>query len=49
VVNGLLERNTLCVDIPGNDFDNLYNVKRQFFSVRKIRFFAKTYGRTSPQ
>lgn len=49
VVNGLLERDTLRVDIPDNDFDNLYIVKRQFFSVRKMRFFAKTYGKTSPK
>jgi 2,3-bisphosphoglycerate-dependent phosphoglycerate mutase len=49
VVNGLLERDTLRSDIADNDFDNLYIVKRQFFPVRKMRFFAKTYGKTSPQ
>lgn len=49
VVNGLLERDTLRVDIPDNDFDNLYIVEREFFPVRKMRFFAKTYGKTSPQ
>lgn len=49
VVNGLFERNTLRSDIADNDFDNLYVIKRQFFPVRKIRFFAKTYGKTSPQ
>lgn len=49
VVNGLFERDTLRSDIPDNDFDNLYIVKRQFFPVRKMRFFAKTYGKTSPQ
>ncbi len=49
VVNGLFERDTLRADIPDNDFDNLYIVKRQFFPVRKMRFFAKTYGKTSPQ
>lgn len=49
VVNGLFERDTLRADIPDNDFDNLYIVERQFFPVRKMRFFAKTYGKTSPQ
>ena len=49
VVNGLFERDTLRSDIPDNDFDNLYIVKRQFFPARKMRFFAKTYGKTSPQ
>jgi 2,3-bisphosphoglycerate-dependent phosphoglycerate mutase len=49
VVNGLLERDTLRTDIADNDYDNLYIVKRQFFPVRKMRFFAKTYGKTSPQ
>ncbi|MFN3490446.1 MAG: phosphoglycerate mutase family protein [Emticicia sp.] len=49
VVNGLFERDTLRVDIPDNDFDNLYIVERQFFPVRKMRFFAKNYGKTSPQ
>jgi phosphohistidine phosphatase SixA len=49
VVNGLFERDTLRSDIADNDFDNLYIVKRQFFPVRKMRFFAKTYGKTSPQ
>ena len=49
VVNGLFERDTLRADIPDNDFDNLYIVKRYFFPVRKMRFFAKTYGKTSPQ
>lgn len=48
VVNGLFERDTLHSDIADNDFDNLYIVKRQFFPVRKMRFFAKTYGKTSP-
>ena len=48
VVNGLFERDTLRSDIADNDFDNLYIVKRQFFPKRKIRFFAKTYGKTSP-
>jgi 2,3-bisphosphoglycerate-dependent phosphoglycerate mutase len=49
VVNGLFERDTLRSDIADNDFDNLYVVKRQFFPVRKKRFFVKTYGKTSPQ
>ncbi len=49
VVNGLFERDTLRADIADNDFDNLYVVKRQFFPGRKIRFFAKIYGKTSPQ
>ena len=49
VVNGLLERDTLRADIADNDFDNLYIIKRQFFPVKKTRFFAKTYGKTSPQ
>lgn len=49
VVNGLFERDTLRSDILDNDFDNLYIVKRQFFPARKMRFFAKTYGKTSPQ
>lgn len=49
VVNGLLERDTLRTDIADNDYDNLYIVKRQFFPARKMRFFAKTYGKTSPQ
>lgn len=48
VVNGLFERDTLRTDIADNDFDNLYVIKRQFFPVRKMRFFAKTYGKTSP-
>ncbi|WP_435354366.1 SixA phosphatase family protein [Emticicia sp. SJ17W-69] len=48
VVNGLYERDTLRSDIADNDFDNIYIVKRQFFPVRKMRFFAKTYGKTSP-
>jgi hypothetical protein len=43
VVNGLLERDTPRADIPDNDFDNLYIVKRYFFPIRKMRFFAKTY------
>ncbi|MDZ7933724.1 MAG: phosphoglycerate mutase family protein [Emticicia sp.] len=49
VVNGLFEQDTLRADIPDNDYDNLYIVERQFFPVRKMRFFAKTYGKTSPQ
>ncbi|WP_064196326.1 MULTISPECIES: histidine phosphatase family protein [Emticicia] len=49
VVNGLLEKDTLRSDIPDNDFDNLYIIERNFFPVRKMRFFAKTYGKTSPQ
>ncbi len=49
VVNGLFERDTLRTDIPDNDFDNLYIIERQFFPAKKIRFFAKTYGKTSPQ
>jgi 2,3-bisphosphoglycerate-dependent phosphoglycerate mutase len=49
VVNGLFERDTLRSDIADNDFDNLYVVKRQFFPVRKMRLFVKTYGKTSPQ
>jgi 2,3-bisphosphoglycerate-dependent phosphoglycerate mutase len=49
VVNGLFEKDTLRNDIADNDFDNLYIIERQFFPVRKMRFFAKTYGKTSPQ
>ncbi len=49
VVNGLFERDTLRADIPDNDYDNLYIIERRFFPVRKMRFFAKTYGKTSPQ
>ncbi|WP_394991260.1 histidine phosphatase family protein [Emticicia sp.] len=49
VVNGLFERETLTNDIPDNDFDNMYIIERVFFPVRKMRFFAKTYGKTSPQ
>ena len=49
VVNGLFERDTLTNDIPDNDFDNMYIIEREFFPVRKMRFFAKTYGKTSPQ
>lgn len=49
VVNGLMEREILLSDIPDNDFDNLYIVEREFFPARKMRFFAKTYGKTSPQ
>lgn len=49
VVNGLFERDTLRSDIPDNDYDNIYIVRRQFFPAKKIRFFAKTYGKTSPQ
>lgn len=49
VVNGLLEQDTLRSDIPDNDFDNLYIVRREFFPARKKRFFAKTYGKISPQ
>jgi 2,3-bisphosphoglycerate-dependent phosphoglycerate mutase len=48
VVNGLLQRDTLRNDIPDNDFDNLYIVRREFFPARKMRFFAKTYGKISP-
>jgi phosphohistidine phosphatase SixA len=49
VVNGLYERDTLRTDIADNDFDNLYIVERVFFPVKKKRFFAKTYGKPSPQ
>ena len=48
IANGLYEKDTLQKELPEDDFDNLFIVKRQSLPSKKLQLTAKIYGKVTP-